>query len=30
MMTQKERLDNGRKIFNSTLVEYSEFDKLLF
>lgn len=28
MRTQKERLDNGRKIFNDTLVEYSESDNI--
>lgn len=28
MRTQKERLDNGRKIFNSTLVEYSVSDNI--
>lgn len=28
MMTQKERIDNGRKKFNDTLVEYSESDNL--
>ena len=28
MRTQKERLDNGRKIFNSTLVENSESDNI--
>lgn len=27
-MTQKERLDNGKKIFNDTLVEYSESDNI--
>lgn len=26
--TQKERIDNGRKIFNDTLVEYSESDNI--
>ena len=28
MMTQKERIDNGRKKFNDTLVEYSESDNI--
>lgn len=28
MKTQKERIDNGRKKFNDTLVEYSESDNL--
>lgn len=28
MRTQKERIDNGRKIFNDTLVEYSESDNI--
>lgn len=28
MKTQKERIDNGRKIFNDTLVEYSESDNI--
>ena len=28
MKTQKERIDKGRKIFNDTLVEYSESDNI--
>ena len=28
MITQKERIDNGRKIFNDTLVEYSVSDNI--
>lgn len=28
MITQKERIDNGRKKFNDTLVEYSESDNI--